>query len=391
MWHIIERYYETINYFHTIYGHLWYINMYVFRMFVIVIVGDDVYGDEMSQFKCDTVQPGCSNVCFNSFSPIPHMRFWALQVLFCTLPIFGFYSYISKILKMIRREDPMKKEGFGSVVYIDVKNGLKYDPEVSGKLNKLYKTEMDKRVLKLDKFYWGSEAARPNLPDFYPAYKNAAYKATTQKNREKKKLLKNQTGAFGREIYGQNGHSSEQDYGSVSSFGTSYSSARLVPSPAPIQKVEQKLEVKDPPKETNKIKTITFQKANNIRLAYIICCLSKIFFELFFIYWAYYLQFLQSRKKSFWDCFTVPEKYICLHGLHHENQPNLSPCSQQGEVSCWISRPKEKEFFLRYMLVSQFLSVGLAFLDMVKVFWKMVVKDFGQGNERDFVALDRIF
>ena len=36
--------------------------------------GDRVYADEQSEFKCNTQQPGCNNVCFNSFSPISHLR-----------------------------------------------------------------------------------------------------------------------------------------------------------------------------------------------------------------------------------------------------------------------------------------------------------------------------
>lgn len=39
-----------------------------------------VYGDEQSAFKCSTQEPGCVNMCFNEFSKISHIRFWAFQV-----------------------------------------------------------------------------------------------------------------------------------------------------------------------------------------------------------------------------------------------------------------------------------------------------------------------
>ena len=77
---------------------------------LIFFSGDRVYADEQSEFKCNTQQPGCNNVCFNSFSPISHLRFaipevfldfnndfsrfWSFQILACAMPsiIFVIYS-----------------------------------------------------------------------------------------------------------------------------------------------------------------------------------------------------------------------------------------------------------------------------------------------------------
>ena len=39
---------------------------FIFRLLIVSMIGSQVYGDEQGQFKCDTNQPGCQNVCYNS-------------------------------------------------------------------------------------------------------------------------------------------------------------------------------------------------------------------------------------------------------------------------------------------------------------------------------------
>ena len=58
-------------------------------------------------FRCDTNQPGCQNVCYNRFSPISHMRFWAFQMMFVCLPSLAFMTFaqfeIAKI-ELVKKE-----------------------------------------------------------------------------------------------------------------------------------------------------------------------------------------------------------------------------------------------------------------------------------------------
>ena len=75
--------------------------LFTFRMFITAVVGGPVYGDESGNFKCDTNQPGCQNVCFNRFSPISHLRFWAFQMLFVCLPSVAFMTYAQFELQKI--------------------------------------------------------------------------------------------------------------------------------------------------------------------------------------------------------------------------------------------------------------------------------------------------
>ena len=102
-----------------------------------------------------------------------------------------------------------------------------------------------------------------------------------------------------------------------------------------------------------------------VHFGYLLHCIAKIIFELIALYFAYWLQFQQSQKLPFFECFTVPEKYVCKHAEDFYDNPAFSPCSQQEEVSCWVSRPKEKQLFLRYMLFTTFLSIFLAAVDFL--------------------------
>ncbi|XDB55990.1 hypothetical protein AB1E18_009452 [Capra hircus] len=46
----------------------------------------EVWGDEQEDFVCNTLQPGCRNVCYDHFFPVSHIRLWALQLIFVSTP-----------------------------------------------------------------------------------------------------------------------------------------------------------------------------------------------------------------------------------------------------------------------------------------------------------------
>merc|ERR1711957_411987 len=77
---------EKLFKYSTPISHGWWLVNFVFRMFVVGSVGSAIYDDEQGNFHCDTIQPGCKQLCFNRFSPMQHPRFWGFQMLFCTLP-----------------------------------------------------------------------------------------------------------------------------------------------------------------------------------------------------------------------------------------------------------------------------------------------------------------
>ena len=80
-------------------------------MVVIASLGDRVYADEQSEFRCNTGQLGCNNVCFNKFSPISHIRFWGFQLVACSLPSVVFIIYSGhKTSQSMEQEAEQRKQ-----------------------------------------------------------------------------------------------------------------------------------------------------------------------------------------------------------------------------------------------------------------------------------------
>jgi len=61
-------------------------------------------------FHCDTIQPGCKQLCFNRFSPMQHPRFWGFQMLFCTLPSVIFILITSNEEAQISKIDSLQDQ-----------------------------------------------------------------------------------------------------------------------------------------------------------------------------------------------------------------------------------------------------------------------------------------
>nr|XP_039248700.1 uncharacterized protein LOC120326464 [Styela clava] len=137
-WHFLERWIEKANHHSTLVGKFWITFLIVCRMVIVASVGDRVYSDEQSEFKCNTLQPGCTNVCFNKFSPISHLRFWSFQILLVATPSVMFIVYSGHDQKktkpagkgkkskkkatlqaLAKRQDKMPKGGSGGEVKVN--------------------------------------------------------------------------------------------------------------------------------------------------------------------------------------------------------------------------------------------------------------------------------
>ena len=363
-----------------------------------------------------------------------HIRFWAVQILVCSIPVLGFYQYavsITKNIGKLEREDNK------------LKSLLEEDQKILKSMNKLHDREKSSRNEMMDGISRGAGSFRPAISHTdLPAHTGEEMKFS--KRRGKRKNKKIQAGLL-------DGYD-EEEGGVYDGFYTQNTQINSIESDAdfdrdldPIdmqlnstlistkrQKLQDEInahairakslrkrvgrDYRLPSKNENstqnnqvmltsdkKATAIQPFKARKIQTAYILSCLMKAFLEVLFIHWGYNLQYLQSRKIPFLDCFTVPEKYLCLHGMENENNPDLSPCAQQGEVSCWVSRPKEKQFFLRYMLGCQFVSICVSVIDGVSSFWKMIMlcrkvrleenrrKKKGLSNVGVKVPIDQVF
>ncbi|XP_006005508.1 gap junction beta-1 protein [Latimeria chalumnae] len=67
-------------------GRIWLSVIFIFRIMVLVVAAESVWGDEKTAFICNTLQPGCNSVCYDHFFPISHIRLWALQLILVSTP-----------------------------------------------------------------------------------------------------------------------------------------------------------------------------------------------------------------------------------------------------------------------------------------------------------------
>lgn len=85
-WAFLQGLLSGVNRYSTAFGRVWLSIVFLFRVMVFVVAAEKVWGDEQKDFKCNTAQPGCHNVCYDHFFPVSHVRLWALQLIFVTCP-----------------------------------------------------------------------------------------------------------------------------------------------------------------------------------------------------------------------------------------------------------------------------------------------------------------
>jgi len=97
-WHVLELYFDTSKNHATLIGKYW-IALFLLLRFVILVVfaGDafDTESDKIDPFECDTETPGCELMCMNHFYPIIPTDYWALEMIFVSLPLCIALTYIS--------------------------------------------------------------------------------------------------------------------------------------------------------------------------------------------------------------------------------------------------------------------------------------------------------
>ncbi|XP_036125874.1 gap junction delta-4 protein [Molossus molossus] len=101
----------TLNCNVTIVGKIWLIFMILLRMVVIVVAGSPVYQDEQERFVCNTLQPGCANVCYDIFSPVSLLRFWLVQSVSVLLPSAVFSVYVLHKGVELATQEPCGPDG----------------------------------------------------------------------------------------------------------------------------------------------------------------------------------------------------------------------------------------------------------------------------------------
>nr|XP_009859883.1 gap junction beta-1 protein-like [Ciona intestinalis] len=135
-WALLEKLLGEVATHSTLIGKYWFSFLFVFRVIVVLSVGDKVYSDEQSKFVCNTLQPGCDNICFNQFSPISHIRFWAMQILLVSLPSVIFIVWAMHSLS-ITKEKREKLQKLATQVDVATEP-MERDPDVNPTLRHRY-------------------------------------------------------------------------------------------------------------------------------------------------------------------------------------------------------------------------------------------------------------
>lgn len=105
-WSLLGNFLEEVQEHSTSIGKVWLTVLFIFRILVLGTAAESSWGDEQSDFLCDTQQPGCTNVCYDSAFPIAHIRYWVLQIVFVSTPSL---IYMGHAMHTVRREEKQRR------------------------------------------------------------------------------------------------------------------------------------------------------------------------------------------------------------------------------------------------------------------------------------------
>lgn len=74
-------------------GRFWLLLMLIFRIVILGTVASDLFEDEQEEFACNTLQPGCKQVCYDMAFPISQYRFWVFHIVLIATPSLLFLAY----------------------------------------------------------------------------------------------------------------------------------------------------------------------------------------------------------------------------------------------------------------------------------------------------------
>nr|XP_004666280.2 gap junction gamma-3 protein [Jaculus jaculus] len=87
-----------------------------FRILLLAASGPGIFGDDQSEFVCQTQQAGCKAACYDAFHPLSPLRFWAFHVILVAVPSAIYLGFILYHV-MGYWEDPGKMQEQDSVVH----------------------------------------------------------------------------------------------------------------------------------------------------------------------------------------------------------------------------------------------------------------------------------
>ncbi|NP_955906.1 connexin 32.3 [Danio rerio] len=106
-WGFLSSLLDKVQSHSTVVGKIWMSVLFIFRILVLGAAAESVWGDEQSSLVCNTLQPGCENVCYDWQFPISHIRFWVLQIIFVSTPTL---VYLGHAVQVIHNENKLREK-----------------------------------------------------------------------------------------------------------------------------------------------------------------------------------------------------------------------------------------------------------------------------------------
>ncbi|XP_028845130.1 gap junction delta-3 protein-like [Denticeps clupeoides] len=95
--------FKTLQVHSPLLGRLWMLLMLALRMALLSSVAGDMFQDEQVEFTCNTLQPGCKQVCFSKVFPVSLYRFWVFHIVVVATP-----SLLYLIFAMHHKPEPQE-------------------------------------------------------------------------------------------------------------------------------------------------------------------------------------------------------------------------------------------------------------------------------------------
>nr|XP_033488279.1 connexin 36.7 [Epinephelus lanceolatus] len=115
-WTLLKRLLDAVHQHSTMIGRLWLTVMVIFRLLIVAVATEDVYTDEQEMFVCNTLQPGCSTVCYDAFAPISQPRFWVFHIISVSTPSLCFIIYTwHNLSKLPHNTTQRQRQGLGDI------------------------------------------------------------------------------------------------------------------------------------------------------------------------------------------------------------------------------------------------------------------------------------
>lgn len=92
-WGFLGGLFDSLQAHSPMLGRFWLLLMLVFRILILGTVASDLFEDEQEEFACNTLQPGCKQVCYDMAFPISQYRFWVFHIVLIATPSLVFLMY----------------------------------------------------------------------------------------------------------------------------------------------------------------------------------------------------------------------------------------------------------------------------------------------------------